>query len=694
MKKLVKVDHFVHSIWEMMKPQIVEKEHDAIKMITESPIYIPPLFKEIREIGQTPYILISAPGAVGKTTLAQYLAHTKKAFYWDLSKLKLGDGSFLGVLAEYFGSENLPRILDQLLRGEISILIDAFDEAEIISGWEGVEKFLRDLHKFCKNSKRPHIVFFSRSETAELIQLTLEDLEGLESYGMFEIDYFDEMGARKFIEYHLENNEDIQFKQHPIPYKGSVDLIFQTIANGLENSKGEIWDSDIIRSFLGYAPVLQTIASYLNGANYNEVNSKLTSSSGTQQGVKVIANFVEELLLREQKKMANRINELSRGISLNMDEIYTPEEQIAYISQYIGVNNTFAPKVPDNIPNSIKSDYIESVINFLPNHPFIRKRKFSSPAFRDFILGELLSHEKLENFCLAIIKSRKFALTPLFAFFYAQKNNNCCKGSHAGFIYESACAKQGYDQNHIQTLVKESSEKKYLLEIFSEDQNDPNNIILECNINNEQPLTFVRRLSNAIIEIDGPIVLGSYEPSIELSEVEIISDKITLSAKELIFASKNEGRVVLKSNKFESPDFNFSISKKGSPHIAIDWPGAEAYPWSDYKTDISLSDFEDVRNELYSLKRILMPFRKHGRDTWARFKPYIDDKIVGGSSDRKKMLEYLLEEEILVRKPADNKYFLEEDSLNNKGINWGDLRNLKYNQALKEMLLDFKHNYN
>ncbi len=90
-------------------------------------------------------MIFSAPGAVGKTTFAKYFAYQKNSYYWDLSKLKLGDNTFIGTVADCFGHENLVEILQRLEKGEVSFFFDGFDEAEMISGLDGIYNFVVEM---------------------------------------------------------------------------------------------------------------------------------------------------------------------------------------------------------------------------------------------------------------------------------------------------------------------------------------------------------------------------------------------------------------------------------------------------------------------------------------------------------------------------------------------------------------------
>jgi hypothetical protein len=133
---------------------LTDKSHSAVTCPPHDPSFLrPPL--RIVEGGEEiwpPLILISAPGAVGKTAFAKYIASQKGYFLWDLGHLKLGDNSFVGTVAQCFGAANLQSILKSLGAASAGFVFDALDEAELLSGWQRLESFLERSEKM---SRRP-----------------------------------------------------------------------------------------------------------------------------------------------------------------------------------------------------------------------------------------------------------------------------------------------------------------------------------------------------------------------------------------------------------------------------------------------------------------------------------------------------------------------------------------------------------
>ena len=687
MSQLLDVNAILGKVWTTTK-RFDLKDNASLERIGNPVKYIHPKLKKLHHVNDGPIIIISAPGAVGKTTFAKHAAAQKKGLYWDLAKMKLGDNSFIGTIAKSFGTNDLTSFLTSLSSGEVSLFIDAFDEAEIISGIDGVEKFVRDIYDNCKDSPRPNVVFFSRSETAEFLQLQLMDIASENHYSTYEIDYFDKVGATHFIEHSLTQKNDLSYQTHKKPFERALTHIFSTIAKGM-NGNGEVWDDDDVRSFVGYAPVLQTIATYLNNENFEEVANRFSKGDTEKQGIKVISNFIKTLLTRENGKLVSQIKDeyaSNHPEWNNWDQLYSEEEQLNTLLSFILGEKKIFPII--ELPEWLRQPYQEAVFSFLPNHPFLKGRKFSSPAFRDFTLANLMFSDALGEICSNHISNGRFVVTSLFAYFYQNKNNNRCDGRHAGYLYESAISRRGAEDSMLMTFVKEKSDGLHEIEIVNPDGHQANNLKFEFGETDD--LVIERRLANAIIRVNCNVILGKKDGSIELSDVEIRSNEITFRATDCLLKTTNESSIVLCSEvaKTESPAFN--LKKIGNGVVEVHWEGAEVYPWSDYHTPSLGAKTSDLMEEFYALKRILSPFRKHGRDEFAKQMNFIENVIVGTSELRQRILYKLIQKSILRKDGSQNQYFVNEENLNAIGITWSDIKRFNITSDVKKVLEDLK----
>lgn len=693
--QLLDIKDVVKKVWTNSSNYEIIAKNGPIEKIQQKPVFIYPKLKSIKEEVDCPIIIISAPGAVGKTTFAKYFTHEKKAYYWNLSKLKLGDNTFIGTLANTFGAQNLSKILSDISNGNISFFIDAFDEAEIISGWDGIEKFLREIYGYCKTSQRTNIVLFSRSETAEFIQMTFDSEDNGKKYAMYEIDYFDKDGSISLIKEYLKIGGDHSFETHLQPFNRAVENIFSSIAHGMDGDNEDIWSDQEVRSFIGYSPVLQTIATYLNKQNFEDIANQFEDQKSSEGGIQVIGKFIDALLLREQSKFVDSLREASENQPADFvgwDLIYSSKEQMKAIISYLLNGAQIDTSNEANVPDWLRKQYSAAIANFLPNHPFLRKGEFG-PSFRDYSLGYLINNSEFGDVCRRYMANKSIVLTSLFAHYYHKNNAGLCLGTDVGLIYESSIAKRGLDDSAIFTYIKPDGENKYVFEVIGSEGFKSSSLEFECIIDENTPLIFERRLYHAFIDIGYEIILGKVNGSIELSDVDIKANKLRVRAKEFYFNCHNDSSSVIRAQDFVNEDFSVVLKKSGTGNLQFNWPGAESYPWSTYRCDINEDIYNNYKNELFSIRRILEPFRKHGRDEFAKQFEFIDNKMVGHVQERKDMLSYLIESRVLTKNVEDRKYYLNADVLQAHGLNWADLKTLSINQNLIKYINGFREKY-
>ena len=681
-------------ISKVMRSFDLEKKienHNAISKIEKAPKYIFPTFKEIiPSANGKPIMIFSAPGAVGKTTFAKYFAYQKNSYYWDLSKLKLGDNTFIGTVADCFGHENLVGILQRLEKGEISFFFDGFDEAEMISGLDGIYNFVTEIYKYVKKSPHVNVIFFSRTETVEWILLSLEEIQESESFSLYEIDYFGYKGALDFIKLVLEESGDTSFLTHVEPFHNVVNKIFNVIGAGLEVSPEEIWNHDISKSFLGYSPVLQTIGNYLAGQNYIEIQNSFDGSQ-VKSGLNVISDFINSLLQREQNKV---INSLRENINCparfdGWEMIYSPEVQLKCIVTYLDskYDSTSIIQFIQGEP-WLENAYMEAVIQFLPNHPFIRKGDFASVSFKDYTLAYLLSINDFKDDAFGMIKKNDYTFSPLFAGYYSKMSNKKCLGIHAGLIYDSVSSKLQYGNSQLLTVSKEK-DNEYSLDISYEDGDGQiNSFSFDCILSEETPLVFEKRLHNAIILIDNHLKLGGGR-SFEVRDSEISCSDLHIDASDITVNCYEESIVNIVSANYNQITGNLKVRKLGENDFNVNFPGSRRYPWSEYYNEnLKMSTLEDnsFSDKLYALKLILTPFRKHNKNAFGKQHEYIENIIVKDNSNRKLVFEKLLRNGVLVKSHGSPMYELNDSKLQQYGINWGDLKSLNMNEKLEKFL--------
>ena len=367
----------------------------SISKITEKPFYVVPSFFDLKTHSDAKIMVISAPGATGKSALAQYLAYKYSSIYWNLADITLGDNSFIGTLVRSIGLEKYSNYMKCLLNGETILVIDAFDEAEMISGANAVRSFLSEIAKTVEKAKLPCIILLSRAETAQSICAYYDENGTL--YSHYEISFFEKSQSEDFI------RQIVNKKQKS---KQNDDIINNCINQYLGNIS-KIVSSEELTSFIGYAPVLEVIGEHIAQEN-NAYKYWETLKNDGMKGVDVIAKILNKLLDREQEKVKNSlIKKLENHFDItyiNENDIYSPTEQLINIITLVVFGEYDAAMAYRNsIPDEIRDEYNDIISSFLPQHPFIRSSRssngydFTGPAFRDYVLSKIIDDSFLYN---------------------------------------------------------------------------------------------------------------------------------------------------------------------------------------------------------------------------------------------------------------------------------------------------------
>jgi hypothetical protein len=128
-------------------------ESDGLDTYKEAPLAINTELSELGEEKTSSILLISAPGAVGKSTLARQIAFATGAVYIDLAKADpVGGNTLSGGLVKsglYSAWESQTT----------AVLIDGLDEARFRVTQEAFEAFLSDVAQLAKGRKVPTVLF-------------------------------------------------------------------------------------------------------------------------------------------------------------------------------------------------------------------------------------------------------------------------------------------------------------------------------------------------------------------------------------------------------------------------------------------------------------------------------------------------------------------------------------------------------
>ena len=220
-----------------------QRIHNPMGMFKEAPLYLSDEFPSEFTPLDSPMLLVSAPGAVGKTTLAKQVAYRTGAIYVDLAQSEPVGGHTLS------GSLVRAGIYEPWKEERTTVLLDGLDEARLRVTQEAFEAFLSDIRELSLNRNIPTVVF-GRSGSIQEAWYALAEREF--EAPVLEIGYYSIEDAIEFAQekLHADNSERL----HPETDKRAISLLLERIRSQTES------DGD---RFAGYAPVLQAVAEHV-----------------------------------------------------------------------------------------------------------------------------------------------------------------------------------------------------------------------------------------------------------------------------------------------------------------------------------------------------------------------------------------------------------------------------------------------
>lgn len=665
--------------------------------VEEEQFYIEPDFYKIsntEQIDNIKFILFSAPGATGKSALAKYISYKYNAIYWDLSKIHIGSNTFNGTIISSMGTEEFSKFKENLKKANTLIVIDAFDEAEIISGRARLADFITEISKDLDENTPAPVVLLSRTETAHFISSFCEDNNIRLSH--YEIGFFECLKAKQFIECRINNTKGKITKAEKDCINDYYSVVKSNISDEEENS------------FLGYAPVLEAIAEHISGAQNTAilVNGLRTKKDGSA----VIEEIMTELLTREHKKFINafkvRCNKL-RSESINLLSIYSPTEQLVHLLYYIIFEEiSYINYNKSNIPAEFIDEYQEMIQSFINQHPFIQNKfkksntkiDFSGPAFRDYALAKLILIDEYEQLALTYFEENDTIYLPTSIFFdcYMHWHSDCVNIKHINQVCKSFKAKEKA-QNRVYIQCLETSDRDGKVQCSLEfsildSSNNSNQYTQTTSIKFDQTSIYNIKfdyIANTSINMPSFVInLGNEKIDSRIESSQILCKSIHWNSKHITIDSGVDGCIIETLQNCTSNGAAPSFDILREENLKISLPNiSHYYKLIQYKYDFENLKDDGLDNFSHAIKAILIEFRSHKKDTLAKDSERIRNVTVGNSIIKNKVLKYLLKYGILYEEEHLFKVNIEKSR--EKEINFDSLRKSEgFPKAYKDFLED------
>ncbi|MFF8591861.1 hypothetical protein ACF061_10490 [Streptomyces sp. NPDC015220] len=667
---------------------------------------------EVRELQSsdplTPSLmLITAPAAVGKSTAAEYMSNYLKCPILDLSHLQVGDGTLDGMASRSLGIRKNAQFQEALVESRAALIVDALDEAEVRSGQANFRAFVRGVADTASQvtGDRPSLVILSRAESSRIIQETFDDRKL--PFVHFEIRPFGKEQSERYLErkvtdvYQNQGKEPLHLK-HVQPYGTARDGLFAVLASAITQNKADFWEEPDVQDFLGYAPVLDVAAEYLAVDNFANLGGSAIGSSDKGFGHwDLVANVINQLLLREQSKFVTQFQEVDEfkryGTAPLLSILYTPEEQCARLLDYVE-NMGLDLNLPASLPAGLRECYETAADTQLSNHPFLRGDGWFNVIFRDYVTARAQSSASTSAEAAKRIRSNVLSAewkhSPMYGFFSyslgksVSGDASACHSDDLGALYESFKSACEADDRLVTAIGRAGNR---LAASFSIVRGDNPSIGPLHFFTHEGTvsITFPRELSNANIWDIPEVILGGDRPSFKFGPgVYISCGDLMVSASELqAYIGRDVSPVVLHAKSLISESIRIQGDVADVILICEEHLG---FPWSKYQRRLNLgglaADARERRALYLEFRRIVLRFKDAKDREAAVYQPMMDNLVIGSNKRARTVLDYL--QDIGCVKLARSMYLLDLASFAELGISRSQLRDLEMTDAAQAISRD------
>jgi hypothetical protein len=629
-------------------------------------------------------ILVEARAAVGKSTLAKHVACMTGSPLWDLSEIFVGSGTVMGRLVKTFGPRVLNDVIAAAAEGDFLLVVDALDEAEMHTSGPSFDTFLEELVDFAgPRATRPRLILFGRSETIEYVELYLG---GKTPIFRCSIEGFDQPSADLFIERYLEGGNypatvRTAHQRRPSVFREARDHLYAFFIAALSPDRDVRWQSDRVREFMGYAPVLATLTDFLAGYadNYQRLGLELSrleeddTVAGPPQW-ELLTMVLRRLLLREQGKFLKQANRFLDSPA----DLYSPDAQCSMLLREI--DRTLEIDIPEAVPLDKADGYRSLVANALMNHPF----RGSVTGYANHVMRDYVHAWALRGGAGADLKAVRKALrtesylpSPLLGRFFlsvAEPANRglTCSAEDFSALYESFVALR---EESLSVLGDETGVTAL---IGAETGSEPIYITIE---QHQDGIPFRRRLANA--EVRGvSVIVGTKDRVFNLGPNALLDVELLDVQAEVIRVYNRLGpvRMHAAAGYLRSGSREPKIAVFGEAPFEVSWDEIR-YPWVIFQVERWTHGLDDrpdddaLRDAFGNFARIVRYF--------FQVNSYARRPLLGPPTDAPtfrhtavatpaatQMFDYLLTQKILV--PIGSRTFLDPRRLKALGISLTD----------------------
>lgn len=661
-----------------------------------NPKYIAPVLSVVdeyspNELKDACIILIEAVGASGKSEL------TKKMSYWlncpivDLGQTKVvGMNSLTGLLPKRMERKDSFALMDNISEGRSTLIIDALDEGYMKTNSQGYLDFLDDVLSLNPQKECP-IIMLGRYNAVELAANFMFEKDV--NFITLQIEPFTLNQATDFIDKAVESMSKLRYAAI---YKEVRDYILDTI-NGFFKDQASIKNHASER-FIGYAPVLQSIAAFFDEhTNYSVVLDEMKTKN--VKSVELIVDIIERILKRdrEQKIRPILLNSLLVGRSSEFREhvlnvAYDNDEQCARVL-YRAMDLPF-PEI-DITDASFLTEYNKHMEVWVTEHPFLGKKREANIVFESYILARLTRIDKYED--TAYLYISKFGVSYMFALiYYALYGYDNISHKILPYIYVSLSElnnKSAYYSLNMDSPSYKDGDDKVICEFEFEGSNEA---LLPYKGTVEYAISDVLDFGNRLeyLNIDVPLDFALTARNVEVvapSYIKCVNLRIE-SCELTLCSHMGESNFMFECSKVtidQRYEQYLQLSGPGKIHKALNivCPVQPLYPLIDCWTsvEVKLKDLSSEETSLYKkLRSIILDFRSHSKHVLAKHHEKIDF-IFGNNRAGQMVIKALIDKKVMYK--DGHLYKLDSDVMATEfGLSYDDIRNYEKSDRVVRFL--------
>ena len=674
--------------------------------------FIPPrlsIKEEGTSLEESKVLIISAPGAVGKSTLAREIGFRKGALLWDLSLAEeVGAWSLDGILSKTFTTKK-EDFSEYLSEGFEFIVVDALDEGRVKVNENAFRSMLRDVGNVAKSAHSTCFVLLGRTQTAEDCWLVLAD-HGVNT-SLLSIESFNRSEADAYIDNAIA---DMKLSKLILECR---DLIFKHLAFSVT----EDGSRETASKFLHYPPVLDVVATLLKEeTNPKVLKNFLDAPSSIIQGrsIELLQKVIDRILDRETNKIKPRVKEAMNAsiTQRQLESVYSRNEQCKRL--LASVFNKQISASPEELPLSIRAAYEKMVETWLGEHPFLQGRdNLANSVFKAYlyargIQGDL-GNDLMESTSADLLNPERLPVRLLAEFCLGhsahESNIQEVHPKHLGMLYDSLLSSESiHDHLHLTinghevTAVEDDESVQIDGEFEFLSNTDAlipyHSLRFTMKVNRDSTLFLGRRLRNSDIVVPCHMVLGGSAKEFQIGPaVYINAAHIKIASESLIVYGnppQNSGTLESIGTVIEALTCESDLTSKpivyAPTEFAVSWENDLRFPWTDYRMQDSESNFDsdDLRKTYMRFRRIAQTLRSHGNGALAKTRIKIeDDRVMRGDLGRT-LLRQLRDDEILTLR--DGFYFWNPGNADKHlGVSWGNLSRGECPPLMQEYLTNF-----